>query len=570
MPSISRVLPSWLHGYPRRWLAGDLSAGVVVTLLLVPQSLAYALLAGLPVQTGLYASVAPLLVYAICGKGYAQSVGPMALTSLLTAATLSRMAAASSADYLLLAIWLALLSGAILLLMGLSRLGFVADLLSEPVLAGFTSASALLIILSQLGPLTGLHGSTTTLPQWLSGLWQHGWHAQRDSLLLGATALVFLLLARRWGEPLLLRLGMTGHPAQWLLRSAPLLAMLLGMYAVRLGRLPVPVVGPVPAGLPALALPRIAWQQLADLAMPAFFIALINYVQSLSVAQILAARRNESADPDHELVALGLCNMAAGLVGGFPVTGGLSRSMVNADAGANSQLASLITALGMMLVMCLASDALAGLPLAVLAATIIASLLSMLSLRSLQRAWRTERADAVAWLLTFILVLLLGVDSGVVAGLLLSLATLLWRSSRPHIAELGRLPATQHFRNRQRHLVDTLPGVLFLRVDESLYFGNARQVRMALLEKVATASALQSVVLVMSAVNRVDTTALSMLEGLDQTLAQHGIRLHLAEVKGPVADVLQRAGLQAGFAGRIHLSPQAAWECLQSMPDYTI
>ena len=566
---LKRCLPAWLQHYQRHWLAGDLTAGIVVTLLLLPQSLAYALLAGLPVQAGLYASVAPLLVYACSGRSPAQSVGPMALTSLLTAATLARFAQAGTPDYQLLAVWLALLSGLMLLAMGLARLGFVADLLSEPVLAAFTTASALLIVLSQLGPLAGLRFPGSSLPQWLAGFWQQLPHWQPTTLAVGLAALGWLLAVRRWGAQLLRRLGVPSLPSQLLLRGAPLLAMFVGMGLAR-GGLLLPVVGSVPAGLPVVALPHIALSQLADLALPAFFIALVNYVQSLSVAQLLAARRQESVDPDRELVALGLCNMAAGLAGGFPVAGGLSRSVVNADAGANSQLASLVTAGGMLLVMCTATGALASLPLPVLSATIIASLLGMLELRTLRRAWLAERADAVAWLLTFVLVLLLGVDSGIVAGVLVSLATLLWRSSRPHIAEVGRLPGSHHFRNRQRHAVETLPGVLLLRVDESLYFGNARQVRQALLERVALVAGTQQLVLIMSAVNRVDTTALSMLENLDQALQQAGVTLHLAEIKGPVADILQRAGLGLRFDGRVHLSTQAAWQSLAGLPDYHI
>ncbi|WP_240902560.1 SulP family inorganic anion transporter [Aquitalea denitrificans] len=568
MAALISLFPGWVGAYRRHWLAGDLTAGVVVTLLLIPQSLAYALLAGLPVQAGLYASVAPLLVYAFSGRGYAQSVGPMALTSLLTAATLSRFAESGSSDYLALALWLAILSGLMLLAMGMARLGFIADLLSEPVLAAFTTASALLIVLSQLGPLAGLHLPGNSLPQWLLAAWQQAAAWQASSLWVGASALALLLGLRRWGPAVLQSLGMSTAVASVLLRIAPVLAMLAGML------LPpgwqVPVVGPVPAGLPVAALPLIPLSRLADLAMPAFFIALINYVQSLSVAQLLAARRQESVDPDRELVALGLCNIAAGLAGGFPVTGGLSRSVVNADAGANSQLASLVTAAGMLLLMFLATGALARLPLPVLAATIIASLLSMLKVASLRRAWLAERADAVAWLLTFGLVLLLGVDSGIMAGVLVSLATLLWRSSRPHIAVLGRVPGTHHFRNCLRHTVECLPGVLLLRVDESLYFGNARQVRQALLSRVGQQGGVRQVVLVMSAVNRVDTTALTMLEGLDLALQQAGVELHLAEIKGPVTDILQRAGLAARFAGRVHLSTQAAWQSLAGPADYQI
>ena len=549
MAVLNKGWPVWLTGYRRQWLAGDLSAGVVVTLLLIPQSLAYALLAGLPAQAGLYASIVPLLVYAFVGRSHAQSVGPMALTSLLTAATLSRFAEAGSSDYLALALWLAVLSGVMLLLMGVARLGFVADFLSEPVLSAFTTASAVLIVLSQLGPLAGLHLPGSSLPQWLLGISQQFAAWQPAALGLGVLALLLLLALRQWGEAVLQCLGLPGSTVRLLVRAAPVLLMLASLpWSVQWQ---VPVVGPVDAQWPAWAMPAISLSRLADLAIPAFFIALINYVQSLSVAQLLAARRQETVDPDRELLALGLCNVAAGLAGGFPVTGGLSRSVVNADAGANTQLASLVTAAGMLLLSCWGGTLLARLPLPVLAAIIIASLLSMLNVASLRRAWLAERADAVAWLLTFGLVLLLGVDSGIIAGVMVS-------------------PGTHHFRNRERHAVESLPGVLLLRVDESLYFGNARQVRQAVLARHALATGTQQLVLVMSAVNRVDTTALSMLANLDQTLQQAGVSLHLAEIKGPVADILQRTGLSGQFAGRVHLSTQAAWQALSRPADYQI
>ncbi|NHR03748.1 SulP family inorganic anion transporter [Chromobacterium haemolyticum] len=557
-------LPGWLRSYRRAYLPGDLGAGLVVTLLLAPQGLAYALVAGLPAQAGLYASIAPLLIYALAGRSHAQSVGPMAMTSLLVAATLARLAEPGSGDYLALAIGLALLSGAMLAALGLLRLGFIADLLSEPVLAAFTSASALLIVLSQLGPLLGVQAGGASLPQLLAGLWKAADGLNPLALMFGATALAMLLLARWLGEPFLRRCGLSGPTRQLWLRLAPLLAVLLGMALVAgLGlRSVLPVVGGIPPGLPAPTWPGLSLDQWSQLALPAFFIALINYVQSLAVAQALAQRRGDEVDPDRELLALGLCNIGAGLSGGFPVTGGLTRSMVNAEAGAQTQLASVVAALGIMLLASFAAGALALLPLAVLAAMIIASVSVMIRFDSLRLAWRVDRADAAAFALTFVLVLWLGVDSGIVAGVLMSLAAMLWRSSRPHIAELGRLPGSHHFRNRLRFAVESLPGALFLRVDESLFFGNARQVRGEALRRLAAQVGTTRLVLIMSAVNRVDTSALLMLARLDAELAARGVTLHLAEIKGPVAQRMEGGGLLTGFAGRVHLSAQAAWEAL--------
>ncbi|MCD5360211.1 SulP family inorganic anion transporter [Chromobacterium aquaticum] len=561
---MKRCLPAWLSGYRREYLAGDLSAGLVVTLLLAPQGLAYALVAGLPAEAGLYASIAPLLIYALAGRSHAQSVGPMAMTSLLVAATLARLAEPGSGDYLALAIGLALMSGLMLAVLGLLRLGFIADLLSEPVLAAFTSASALLIVLSQLGPLLGVSSGGAALPQLLSGLWRAVDDINRIALPFGASALVLLLLARWRGDACLRRCGLTAAARQLWLRLAPLLAVLVGMALVAGLDLSaaLPVVGAVPSGLPAPAWPALSLAQWSQLALPAFFIALVNYVQSLAVVQTLAQRRGEEVDPDRELLALGLCNIGAGLSGGFPVTGGLTRSLVNAEAGAQTQLASVIAALGLLLLAGFAAAWLALLPLPVLAAMIIASVAGMIRFDSLRLAWRTDRADAAAFALTFALVLWLGVDSGIVAGVLTSLAAMLWRSSRPHIAELGRLPGSHHFRNRLRFAVEHLPGALFLRVDESLFFGNARQVRGEVLARLAARPDASRLLLIMSAVNRIDTSALLMLARLDAELAARGVTLHLAEIKGPVAQRMEGGGLLAGFSGRVHLSTQAAWEAL--------
>ncbi|WP_054286630.1 SulP family inorganic anion transporter [Gulbenkiania mobilis] len=566
------VLPGWLRQYRRAWLPADLTAGVVVTLLLVPQSLAYALVAGLPAQAGLYASVVPLVLYALAGRSHAQSVGPMAVTSLLTAATLSRLAEPGSADYLALAAWLALLSGGLLYLMGRIRMGFIADALSRPVLEGFTAASAVLIVVSQLGPLVGLKGGGATLPAQLAGLF-----GQRESLawpgvLLGGAALLWLVWARNRLRPLLQGLGLRPAVALLLSRTAPIVAVAAGiaMVTTQPWATGLPQVGPVPRGLPLPDLPALPAVRLTDLALPAFFIALVNYVQSLSVAQLLAAPRRETVDPEAELRALGLANLGAGFFGGFPVTGGLSRSLVNAEAGAQSQLASLVTAAGLALVMSTATGLLTHLPLAVLAATIVAAVGTMTSLTPLRVAWGTDRADAAGFAVTFLAVLLLGVDTGIVAGIVVSLAVWLARTGRPHIAELGRLPGSEHFRNVERFdAAATLPGVLFLRVDESLYFGNARHVREAILQRL-DAHPVSRLVLVMSAVNRVDMTAVSMLQALDDQLACCGVALHLAEVKGPVAAVLERAGFPARFGGRVWLSAGAAWDALAPAPDFHI
>lgn len=559
------LVPVWLRDYRAEWWWGDVGAAVVVTLLLIPQSLAYAVLAGVPAGVGLVSSVVPLLIYALTGRSHAQSVGPMAVTSLMVFATVTRFATPQTHDYLLLASLLAILSGGMLVVMGLLRFGFLADLLSAPVLSAFLAASAVLIMVSQLAPLLGFAGGGATLPALLRSLWQHATGIGHEAALLGGGALIVLLVMKRHGHFLL-----PGAAGQMLGRLFPALVILVGMLLTRSCFPGVPHVGSVPQGFPAPAWPVAGASRIPDLLIPAFFIALVNYVQGLSVAQWLAQRRGETIDPDRELLALGLCNVGAGLFGGFPVTGGLTRSVVNEQAGAQTQLASVLTAVAMVLVLVFATPVLVWLPLPVLAATIIAAVSSMLVVDPLRLAWRSDRADAVAWLVTFALVLLLGVDTGIIAGVVVSLASWIWRSSRPHIAELGRVPGTEHFRNVLRYDVECLKDTLLLRIDESLYFGNQRMVRNRVQAAVEAAPALRNVVLVMSGVNRVDVSALTMLGELDRTLAGKGLTLYLAEVKGPVGDVLDRGGLAQGFAGRIFLSAQAAWLSLSTPADFQI
>ncbi|MGL6071369.1 SulP family inorganic anion transporter [Craterilacuibacter sp.] len=567
---LSHLLPPWMKHYPRIWLSGDISAGIIVTLLLVPQALAYAMVAGLPPQTGLYASLAPLLIYALLGRSHAQSVGPMAVTSLLVAATLVRLAPQGGADYAVLAVWLALLSGLMLLLLGLLRLGLVADFLSQPVLSGFVSASALMIVLSQLGPLLGSQGGGSTLPALLSGLWAQRQAFSLAALLLGGGALLWLLWSRHALAAVLQKLGLGASAALLLVRAAPVLALLAGMLVAAgddmAGRLHL--VGEVPAGLPPLGLAWLPWSRLPDLVLPAFFIALVNMVQSLSVAQMLAQPRGERIEPNRELIALGACNIGAALSGGFPVTGGLTRSVVNADAGAQTQLSSVISAVLMLAIVLFATRALYYLPLTVLSATIVASVLALIDFSLLRRAWACNRVDALAFMATFASVLLIGVDSGIIVGLLISLGGWLAKSGQPHIAQIGRLPGSEHFRNVRNFSVETLPGVSFLRVDESLYFGNARNVEAVLLAMPPANS--RHVVLVMSGVNRIDMSALLMLESLDAALAARGMALSLCEIKQPVFAVMDKAGLAQRFAGRIFISAAQAWQAWTPQRDYQI
>ncbi len=562
-PSVARRgwprLPvfDWGRRYDRETLAADAVAAMVVTVMLVPQSLAYALLAGLPPETGLYASMAPLLLYALLGSSRALAVGPVAIVSLMTATAIGQVAPAGSAQQALAALTLAFLSGAMLLAMGLLRMGWLASFLSHPVISGFVSASALLIATSQLKSLLGVAVEGHTLSGMLASLAQHAGDPHPLTLVLGGATLVYLAWARRGCKALLRRAGLAERPATLLARAAPVLAVIVTTaltWALGWAEQGLRVVGHVPQGLPPLTQPAwdaALWRQLA---LPALLISVVGFVESVSVAQTLAARRRERVDPDQELVALGAGNLSAAFTGAFPVTGGFARSVVNFDAGARTPAAGAYAALGLLLAALGLTPLLHHLPHAVLAATIVVAVLPLVDVRLALRTWRYSKSDFAALAATLLATLAFGVEIGLLGGVGVSLALYLWRTSRPHIAVVGLMPGTEHFRNEQRHAVLTSPRLLGLRVDESLYFANARNLEDRVNAAVARHPGLEHVVLQCSAINDIDASALESLEAIDRRLGEAGIALHLSEVKGPVMDRLQGTGFLRELSGRVFLT----------------
>ncbi|KAF0807436.1 sulfate transporter [Alcanivorax xiamenensis] len=558
-PSLPSWLPAsrWLAGYQRRDLSADGLAAVIVTLMLIPQSLAYALLAGVPAQMGLYASILPLVAYALFGSSRTLAVGPVAVISLMTAAAAGQVAGGDSATFLLATTVLALLSGLMLVGMGLLRLGWVANLLSHSVIGGFISASGLLIAASQLKHLLGipLHGDTL----WALGgalVAQIG-RIQWTTVVLGLLTLAFLFWARSGLKSLLARTRLSASAADLVSKAAPVLAVILTTLAVEglnLHQAGVATVGAIPGGLPDLSLPAFDAELWRALLLPALLISLIGFVESVSVAQTLAAKRRQRIDSNAELTGLGMANLASAVSGGFPVTGGFSRSVVNFDAGARSPLAGILTAVGIALTALFFTPWFQALPKATLAATIIVAVLSLVDLGALARTWRYSRADGLAMAVTMAGVLLMGVEVGVIAGVLSSLLLFLWRTGQPHVAELGQVPGTEHFRNVQRHQVQVSPSVLSLRVDESLYFANARHLEDQIYDGVMQRPQVRHVVLLCSAVNQIDASALDSLESLNQRLGDAGVTLHLSEVKGPVMDRLRRSPFPEHLHGRIFLT----------------
>ena len=563
MTSFKSFLPilGWAPSYTRSDAQSDLVAAMIVTIMLVPQSLAYAMLAGLPPQVGLYASILPLIAYTVFGTSRALAVGPVAVVSLMTAAAVGQVAAPGTPDYLTAAITLAFLSGLILVAMSLLRLGFLANFLSHPVISGFITASGLLIAASQAKHLLGIRAEGDTLPELLAELLRGIGGTNPYTLAIGLAATGFLLWTRKALKPLLLARGLRPRLADLIAKAGPVAAIILSIAAViglDLTEKGVKIVGAIPAGLPPFALPSFdlgLWQHLL---LPAVLISLVGFVESVSVAQTLAAKRRQRIVPNQELTALGASNIASALSGGYPVTGGFARSVVNFDAGAETPLAGAFTAVGILAATVFLTPLFQFLPQAVLAATIIVAVLSLVDLAAIRRTWAYSKADFAAMAATILTVLLVGVEAGITAGVSLSLVLFLWRTSRPHMAIVGQVPGTEHFRNIARHNVITDPTILSIRVDESLYFANARALEDAIYDHVADQPRLKHVVLMCPAVNAIDASALESLESIAHRLASAGIGFHLSEVKGPVMDALQRSDFMAHFTGQIFLSQYEA------------
>jgi SulP family sulfate permease len=565
--SFRRYFPilDWSATYNRGTAADDLIAAAIVTIMLIPQSLAYALLAGLPVEVGLYASVAPLILYAVFGTSRTLAVGPVAVVSLMTAAAVGELAAQGTPEYAAAALLLAFLSGLMLVGMGLLRLGFLANFLSHPVISGFITASGIIIAASQMKDILGVKASGHNLFDMLVALAGRLSETNLWTVAIGVPATAFLFWVRKWLKPLLVSRGVKPRLADVAAKAGPVGAVALTTFAAWALDLPgkgVAVVGDIPQGLPPLSFPVFDAALWGQLAVPALLISVVGFVESVSVAQTLAAKRRQRIDPDQELIGLGAANLASGLTGGYPVTGGFARSVVNFDAGAQTPAAGAFTAVGILLAAMFLTPLLWFLPKATLAATIVVAVLSLVDLGSLRRVWSYSRTDFAAQAATILITLTQGVEIGIVAGVALSIFLHLYRTSRPHVAVVGLAPGTEHFRNVLRHQVVTAPHVLSLRIDESLYFPNARFLEDCVAERVAADPAIRHVVLMCPAVNAIDASALESLEAINHRLKDAGVTLHLSEVKGPVMDALKRSHFLQELTGEVFLTQFDAFHAL--------
>ena len=552
--SITTVSPlaKRMQTYNREDFVSDLIAGVIVAIMLVPQAMAYAMLAGLPPQVGLYASIIPLVLYSLFGSSNYAAVGPVAMISLLVVSGVGSLATPGSEDYIAHCLMLALLVGLLQIAMAAFRLGFLVNFISHPVLVGFTSAAAIIIGASQLKHLLGVSVERTEYP--LQLIWSSilaATKANPATFIVGVASINVLLFFNFGFQPLARKLQLSDKLATNLSKLGPLVAVVVGAIAVGTTGLDksasVGVVGVIPSGLPKLSMPVLAWSHTVKLMPLALVITLVGYLESISVAKALAGRRREKIDANRELLALGAASVGAAFMGGYPVTGGFSRSLVGFSAGARTQLSSVITAGIVALCVAFFTPAFHFIPNTVLAAIIIVAVVNLIDLKTPLKLWHYSRADAIALIVTFVAVLAIGIERGILVGVIATVMMLMWKMSRPHVAEIGRMPCGNGFRNVRRYDVQTTRGVFAFRVDASLTFANAPFVESYIIEQVAERPDIRQVLLVSNGINDIDDTGLEMLRAIITELSETGVGFSLSEVKGPVTDRMRRAGFGESF-----------------------
>jgi len=542
--SLSRLLPitGWLKSYSLQILGDDLFAGIITAILLVPQGIAYAMLAGLPAQTGLYASILPPVLYALLGTSRTLSVGPVSIAAIMIASALTAPEISALGDPLESAVILSAEGGLIMMLMAALRMGGLVTFISHPVLTGFTSGATILIIVSQIAPLTGIKNLGCGMDSRCYG--DAVQSLNFETLLIGFSALGLLL---SFGKPLTALLKKTDMPQSLVTaisKCGPLLTVLVTTLAVSYFQLArqngVAVVGPIPSGFPELMLSFGSSEKWQLLLPYAAFIALIAYVESVAIAKVTANLRGEKIIPNQELIALGAANMAAAISGGMPVAGGFSRTMVNFAAGARTQMAMLVAAGLLAMVVIFFSHWFENIPKATLAAIILIAIIPLVRLRNILQTWRYDRGDGIAEAVTLLGVLVLGIEEGLSLGIMLTIISYLRKTSKPHIAVVGRIPDTEHFRNIKRHQVETWSHLLLIRIDESITFANINFIEDFIVTELRQQPAIRHVVLIFTSVSDIDSTALETLEHLNHNLQAAGIIMHVSEAKGPVLDKLEK------------------------------
>ena len=543
----------WLKTYHPTHFKADVVAALIVLAMLVPQGMAYAMLAGLPPVMGIYASILPMIIYAFTGSSTTLSIGPVAIISMMVFSALQPLFAVGSTAYIEAACLLAIMVGIISLILGLFRFGFLIQLISHPVIKSFIIASALLIALGQFKFLLDIPLQTNNIPEFIGSLVNNFHHISFLSVGVSLAAISILVFLPKWVR------------SDFLNKTIPLLLVLssiIVVYAFSLDQHGLKTVGIIPTGLPSFHFPTWNFDLVQKLLPSAFMIAMISFVESLAIAQATALQKRDDLNSNQELIALGLANIAAGINMGFAVSGSLSRTVVNSDAGAKTPMSGVMSSLLMIAVSLYFTSFFQNLPLTILAATIFVSIWKLVSFLPFFETWKYSKADGLAMWATFLGVTCIDISTGLVIGIILTFILLLWRISRPHIAVIGLVEGTQHFRNVSRYDVLTTETIASFRIDENLNFLNAHVLKGYIITELSHNPQIQHVVINCSSISNIDLSAVEMLEELNGELLQLGIQLHLSEVKSPVMDRLNSSRLINMLSGKIFLSHYQAIQTL--------
>ena len=560
----------WLNGYKPALLGGDFISALILSVLLVPQSLAYALLAGLPPQAGIYAAIFPAIAYAFFGSSRYLSVGPVAITSIMTAAAIAQF---PEETRMLTAAMLALTAGGFLVLFGLLKGGALATFFSRPVVSAYITGASILIILSQVKHLFRIDVSGRKIAELVPSLLTHIGAAHFVTMLVGLGTIAALLIFKLYSVPILRRLGLRARRARLMARLSPIVVVTFAVIITAALKLDtaygLKVIGNIPKTLPHFEFPLADLDHWKALLLSGFLIALVGFVDSISVGQTLAAKSRLRVDPNKELLGVGAANIAAGITGAYPVAGSLSRSAVNYSSGARSPLVGVIAAIIMAIAVLTIMPLLSKLPLATLAGLIIFSCFSLLNFSEIWRIWRYSKADALTAIGAFLAVLFLGVQYGVLAGTVLSMVFHIRLTLKPHTVEVGRFPGTEHYRDASRYEVEEFDELKTLRIDESLYFANARFLEDTVMKMVVRYPKMQDLILMCPAINRIDASALDSLLEINGRLDSVGIKLHLSDLHSHVRERLYRSVFRKKLTGEIFVSQHDAIEALRPEPDWS-
>lgn len=532
--TIHRVLPitSWLPSYKKADFSGDFTAGLTIGIMMIPQGMAYALLAGLPPIYGLYAGMVTLVVYAVLGTSRHLSIGPVAMDSLILASGLAGLAVAGSADYISLAVLVAFMVGMIQLALGLFRLGFLVNFVSNPVITGFSSGAAIVIAFSQVKHIFGIPVEGNKVYEILLSIFNNINQTHGLTLALGLISIVLLRVAGKISKKI---------PSGLLV----ILFNILVVYFFQLEKSGVKILRDVPSGLPPFEAPVWQMDSMMTLMPLALTLAFISFMESIASARILQMKhKNYTVVPNQELISLGMSNLITSFFKGMPVAGSFTRSAVNNEAGAKTGLSSLIASVIIVVALLLFTSALYYLPYAALSAVILSAVFSLVNVSAAKSLWNRNRRDFIVFLTTFLATILIDIEGGILTGVLLSLGLLIHGASYPHIVELGRIPTTRIFRNIERFQnLERYDNILIVRFDAQLFFANAHTLREFIEKRIADRPTIKHVILEASAINSLDATAVDMVVDLNNDLKSRGIELYMVNVKGPVRDTLERNGL---------------------------